>query len=445
MLAAAGFLLIGLRQSYAVPFVPLALSPGVFLLFAAAGLYLLTRVLGQRSPYRLGFLGLVLGAYLAATLIGYGAGMTRPVTPTDRADQYLITEIVLVTVVFVISTFIHDIDGLVRVIQGLVAGGALTGTLACIAKFTGVELAPALKLPGLVDKGTLLSSAVVRFGQVRTQGSASHPLELGVVTSVLFPLALGLIFYLKANEKRWWPWALAIIPLVAGGVVSFSRSAILGFVVTILIMGWRWPVRRLVIGLCLAIGSFIAGLLAGSDLITAFWSLLSQGTAESSSQERASTWGFIFARMSEFFWFGKFQQGEGTGLSGAYPILDNQYLTRFADLGIMGVLTFVAVLATGVFLAFRAYRIAADPKRAYPDLPAGTPDLFRGIATAITVLVASSAILDIQGFTQTYTTMWLLIGLSAVACRLAGPARKSPKASSPGSRQVSATTSATSG
>src|SRR5690242_18707263 len=72
-LASAAFLLVAMRQSYILPFVPLGLSPARFILFAAAFLFIFTRLAGQHSEYRIGVLGPILTLYLLSTLIAYGA------------------------------------------------------------------------------------------------------------------------------------------------------------------------------------------------------------------------------------------------------------------------------------------------------------------------------------------------------------------------------------
>src|SRR6476646_275673 len=126
VLASAAFMLIAFRQSYILPFVPLGLSPARFVLLAAAFLFILTRLAGQHSEYRIGVLGPILTVYLLSTLIAYGAAMMRPSVPLDNVDAGLIREMLLVSVVFFFFSVVHTYAGLERVIKGLVAGGVVS-------------------------------------------------------------------------------------------------------------------------------------------------------------------------------------------------------------------------------------------------------------------------------------------------------------------------------
>jgi O-antigen ligase len=405
VIASAAFMLIAFRQSYVLPYVPLGLSPARFILFIAAGLFILTRLAGQHSRYRLGVLGPVLAIYFLCTLVAYGTGM-RPSTPVARADYYFVREILLISVVLFCFTVIHGYVGLRRIIKGLVAGGVVSAVSAILALFTGVEVATKLRLPGLDDLGPLISNDLVRMEVVRPQGSADHPLELAAVLTVIFPLALGLTQCLRARGERWWLWAVATAIILAGIVVTVSRSAVIVVPVLVVVMAWHWPVRRTLGMLAVLIGVVIAGMTFNVPVFKAYSSIFGLGLQESSANDRqVAAENLISNHLS---WFGMYGQYP--------PILDNQYLSRLAEAGLFGLLTYTMMVATALVLAFLAFRNARN--RANTELPAGSAHLFLGLVASLTACALMSLILDVAGFTQVWTMMWLLIASSAVAFRI---------------------------
>ena len=150
IVAVAAFLLIALRQTDLLPLVPLGLSPARFILIAGAVLWVLTRLMGQRSGYRVAALGPILTIYALSLIVAYGAQMTRPAQAPDT-DPIFAAQILLVLVVPFFVAVIHGYDGLLRVVKGLIAGGVVSATLAVLTSLTGNTDGLHLRIPGLVD------------------------------------------------------------------------------------------------------------------------------------------------------------------------------------------------------------------------------------------------------------------------------------------------------
>ncbi|BBZ30517.1 hypothetical protein MMAD_48120 [Mycolicibacterium madagascariense] len=409
VLAVTAFLLIGFRQTDLLPLVPLGLSPARFLLFAGAGLWVLTRLTGQRSPYRLAILGPVLTIYALSVMVAYGAQMTRP-TPAPNIDPIFVVQLLLVLVVLFVFTVIHSAAGLLRVIKGLVAGACLSATLALLAIVTGSATGPVLRIPGTVDGAGIPFTVddVFRGGMIRAQGSASHPLELACVLIVIFPLALAMTLSLRAQGKRWWPWAVASAVIVAGSAATLSRSGTVGLVVSMAVMACYWPIRRTVTIFASCAAVIGAALLLQVPFVTKYATIFS---ADSSVAQRAAV---TSALPFDITPFGMYARATGASSSGAgVPTLDDQYLKALSETGVFGFLAYVLLIGTTVVLAFRAFRNAragrCDRQRA---------QLFIGIAASISAYAVVSLFLDMAGFLQIWTLMWVLISLTAVAYRL---------------------------
>lgn len=409
VLAVTAFLLIAFRQTDLLPFVPLGLSPARFLLFAGAALWVLTRLTGQRSPYRLEVLGPVLAIYALSVMVAYGAQMTRP-TPAPNIDSIFVVQLLLVVVVLFFFTVIHSYAGLLRVIKGLIAGASVSATLALLTIVTGSATGPEFRIPGLVDGAGIPFTVddVFRGGMVRAQGSASHPLELACVLTVIFPLALAVALSLRAQGKRWWPWAAASALIVAGIAATLSRSGTVGLVVSLAVMACYWPIRRTVTVFATCAAVIAAALVLQVPFITKYATIFS---ADSSVAQRAAV---TSALPFDITPFGMYSRATGASSSGAgVPTLDDQYLKALSETGVFGLLAYVLLIGTTVFLAFRAFRNAragrSDRRHA---------QLFIGIAASFSSYAVVSLFLDMAGFLQIWTLMWVVIALTAVAYRL---------------------------
>jgi hypothetical protein len=410
VIASAAFLLIALRQTYVLPGIPLGLGPGRFLLFVAAGWFIYSCVVGQKSLYRLGAVAGAAAVYFVSTLLAYGMGMTQEAIPVRQADTYLVVEIMLVLSVFYYVNVVHSYIALGRVIKGLVAGGVVSAVFAIVASASGVELAPVLRPPGLVEKGVFLTTDVFRVYVVRPQGSADHPLELAAVLTIMFPLAVGLTYSLRAGGQRWRLWAMATFIILVGVAVSVSRSALIALFVACVFMALFWPIRRTLAMVGGALGLAAVGFAVRPSLFEAYSSLFGLGFDDASSQNRVAAAQYIATKVSVF---GSFARGAGTS---GHVIFDDQYLHRLAETGLFGLFAYMMLLGTALVLAIRAFFNAR--KRTNPDLPAASAQLFLGLAASFIAYAVMNITLDVGGFVQIWTTMWLLLGSAAVAFRI---------------------------
>jgi hypothetical protein len=409
ILAIAAFLLIALRQTDLLPLVPLGLSPARFILIAGAGLWALTRLMGQRSSYRVPAVGPILTIYALSVIVAYGAQMTRP-AQAPNTDPIFVAQVLLVLVVPFFLSVIHGYDGLLRVIKGLVAGGVVSATLALLTSLTGNADGVQLRIPGLVDGAGIPFTVddVYRGGMIRAQGSASHPLELACVLTVIFPLALAVTLRLRAEGKRWWPWAAASAVIVAGIAVTLSRSGAVGLVIGLAVMACYWPLRRTLTVFAVGGGLVATAVLLQVPFISKYVTIFS---ADSSVAQRAAV---TSALPFDITPFGVFARAAGGSSSGAgVPTLDDQYLKALSETGVFGLLAYVLLVGMTLVLAFRAFRNARGP-----GADGRHAQLFIGIAASFSAYAVVSLFLDMAGFLQVWTLMWVLIALSAVAYRI---------------------------
>jgi putative inorganic carbon (hco3(-)) transporter len=418
-LGVSGFLLLGMRQNLTVP-LTVGLSIGQFLLFGCGLLWLLTRLAGQRSLIRSPMLTIALIFYLLASLVSYGAAAGRGLPPLANtyADQYIYVNAGLITMALAVVALVTTIDGLQTVLKGLLLGGALSASFALLQSATGLDLAGDFRLPGLKASDFLLVKDLMREGMVRPQGSAGHPLELAIVLTILVPIGIGVIGSARANGHKSWPWILCTGIVACGALATISRSVVLGLTAALIVMAWRWPVKRLAATLAGVVGAVLAGWMFSLNVATALAGSFAIFSSDSSIESRSTGWNYIFAHYREYVWFG---EGVGTYPAlGNQPVLDNQYLSLLIEGGIFSLAGYVLLLAVGLITAIRA-SAAKSPAIA---------ELAGGLSGAVAVVIVTGAVLDINGFVQVLTLTWFVFALIGVAAYLAkkGDPLTNPKA-----------------
>ncbi|MBJ8340474.1 O-antigen ligase family protein [Antrihabitans sp. YC3-6] len=406
ILALAGFLLLGMRQAFTVP-LTFGQSMAQAILAVCGAFWVLTRIAGARSPSHLRLLTGAMALYLLASLVSYGAAMARGLPPKAvvLADRYVFADLTLASVVFFIITVVHSRRALELVLKGLVLGGTISGTFALVQFGIGIDLAPQFRLPGLKAEAFTLVTNLMREGLSRPQGSAGHPLELSAVLTVLVPLALGVTFSARARGARYMPWAACTLILTAGALVTISRSAVIGLGAAVLVMCWRWPVKRMA-ALLVGTGTVLGlAALAQTKVVSALVSSFANSSSDSSIASRAVGARYVSDTYREHLWFG---QGVGSYPALDQPVLDSQYLSRLMETGLIGLVSYLVFLFVPLILAIRGAQVASR----------STAELSSAIAGSLIATIVIGLILDTAGFAQIWYLTWLLIALAGAAWRL---------------------------
>lgn len=404
VLGVSAFLLIGMRQSLTVP-LSFGLSVGQLIPVVCGVLWVLTRLRGQPSPLRNRFLIVAILLYLVGCLLSYASamGLGIPQNALDLASQYMFITSGMVAAAFAIMAMVTTTDGILIVLKGLLIGGWLSATFAIIQFATGKDLASQFRLPGLRATNFLLVKDLMREGIVRPQGSASHPLELATVLTTLIPIGIGVLGCARAKGERVWPWALCTVTLTAGALVTVSRSFFLGLAAAVAVMCWRWSIQRT--AATLASLTAVAGLgwMLQLKIVTAFASSFASSSHDSSIASRTNGLDYTLQHYRDHFWFG---QGVGTYPAySAQPVLDNEYLSRLAESGVVGIATYVGLLGIALMLAIRSSASASTINA----------EIGSGLSGGLAVLMAAGTIIDLSGFTQCSLLSWYIIALIPVA------------------------------
>ncbi|GAA1505877.1 hypothetical protein GCM10009677_42870 [Sphaerisporangium rubeum] len=355
--------------------------------------------------------------FALAVLASYVAAMTRPLSSEElnAADLGLVLVAGWAGIALVTADGIPDMDRLETLRRRIVLGGSVPAAVAMIQFFTGIEITQYMALPGLVENGA--GVLFEREGFFRPSGTATHPIELGVVLAAILPLALHGAIYCRdqqARKKRW-----LMVALIATALpMSVSRSAILGLFVAMIVLLPTWkPEWRLRAILIFGAASIVMRIMI-PGLIGTVLNLISVIGADENSTTRTGDYDAVVAAVTQRPLFG---QGFATYLPRIYRVIDNQYLMSSLETGLVGLTALLTFLLAGWVLARRARKAATNEE---------TRHLAQCLAASSAVAIFGFGTFDAFSFPMIANVMFLLLGLTGALYRLqtTGPTAAQPPA-----------------
>lgn len=388
---------------------PLSLTPAsIVSLFAClcwvCGTFTTTLGVAKgRTPARTG-----LFVYTVALLAVYGV-TTAGFLPADElklSDHALVLVLASVGIALLVCDGVRGTERLDFLLKVVVAGGAVIGVIGVLQFTVNLDLTKYLILPGL--RYTTEGGIVDARGALRRVASTTgHPIEFGVVCSMLLPLALH--FGFQAHERRepawrWWGCA-AIIGM--GLLFSVSRSAVLGVAVVAFVLFCGWPGRRRLQALIVSVGFLALMKVFFSGLLGTLFGLFANMGSDSSVQYRTHRYQIAGDAIARHLWFG---HGLGTWYVPKYVAFDNQWIMSTVESGVIGVAAYAAIFLFGIYSALRARYLSTDP---------GARDLGLTLAACILVPMLTGATFDLLSFSTVTGLTFLFIGVSGSLLRTA--------------------------
>jgi O-antigen ligase len=379
-------------------------SPAMLLGIASLIIWVLSRASAPRS-FALGAnpIRIALGVFAFSAGISYAIAMANPI----NSDEISPADVALLAIASWCGTTLTAHDGistrqrLDTLVWRVVVCGSAIALLGIAQVLTGQLWIDQISIPGL--SSTQTSGLAMRGAFVRPSGTAIHPIEFGVVITMLLPLALHVGFnHVHRNALlRWIPAVslAAVIPLTS------SRSAYLGAVIGLSICLIYWPpMRRLVMVGVAAVG-VAAMTVITPNLFNSVVGLFTGVSNDPSIASRTGSFDLAFHFIVQNPWFGR---GLGTFLP-KYRIFDNQYLGLLVTGGIIGTAAFIAlgVVAIVCLLRLRARTIHT-----------ATRDLSVSLVAATAVGFACLVMFDAFAFPMTMGCLFLLLGVAGCLRRL---------------------------
>jgi hypothetical protein len=282
--------------------------------------------------------------------------------------------------------------------------GGLVAVLGLVQFVTGQTIIDQLPIPGLTTDASMGTD--IRGDFTRASATATHPLEYAVVLAATLPVAIavGSSDTGRGVLRRWW----AAVALASASMVSLSRSALVGLVVSSALLLPALP--RAARAMLAAAGAALisASFVAIPGLIGTIRGMFLAAGEDPSTVSRAGAREVVLQIAGNYGLFGR---GFGTFLP-KYAIVDNQFLISLVDIGILGVASFLALVVTAVVVALRVGRRIDD---------AGMRLQIHGVAVALVTTFLLFAFFDGLGFPMAAGTLFLLLGVIGAAGNLSVP------------------------
>lgn len=294
----------------------------------------------------------------------------------------------------------------------LVLAATFMGLVGAVQFFTGQDPAAALTLPGLVENSDV-NHVLGRAGLHRPAGTATHPIELGVVMATILPLTIHRALHHRTRAVRRLTWAAAGVIALALAL-SLSRSAVLGLAVAGLVLAWGWPWRwRLNAAVAGVLGLGLMRL-AMPRLLRTLRNLFTGASDDPSILARIDRIDRVREIVGDAPWFG---HGYGVHSITDYLLLDNQVFLTLIESGFVGLAAVGGLFATGLWTAAAAGRAAGDGE---------TRHLAQALLAALAVPMATFATFDLLKFRVIASLLFLLLGCIGALWRLTVAAGGAP-------------------
>ena len=338
----------------------------------------------------------VLWFFVGSVLVSFTVAMLRPIDTDEVSPAF----VALLSLSSWCGTLLMAHDGLrsqdrlrTLVYRMSLAGGAFA--VLGIAQFvTRQSLVDHISIPGLTSAGL---DDFVRGNFSRPAGTATHPIEYGVVLTMLLPLALWAGTHrVGRTELGSWIPAIAILAVMP---LSLSRSALVGTAVCLALIVPTWPpVRRWVtLGGIAVLGGGLTVAVPG--LSGTIRGLFVTAADDPSVQSRSNSFGVAFEYFRRAPVFGR---GLGTFLP-KYWIFDNGYLLMAVTIGAVGLIAFLALLGSGIASMIRVRMRVEDPE---------TRGLAHALMTSIVAGAVGFLLFDGISFPMTTGMLFFILGLA---------------------------------
>ena len=346
---------------------------------------------------------IALGFFLFCIGVSYVLAMSRPMSPDEvsPADVALIALASWTGTLLLTHDGIHERSRLDTLIWRLAVCGGLIAALGLLQLVTRQLWVDQLSIPGLSSAPPY--GLTTRGGYPRPAGTSIHPIEYGVVLTMMLPLVLHVGFHHTHRRAliRWLPAAAvcAIIPLTS------SRSAYLGALIALVICMFGWSNSRRLRVAAIGVVGLLAAFMIAPRFVDSIIGLFTGADEDPSIASRTDSFSLAFEFIAQNPLFGR---GLGTFLP-KYRIFDNQYLLLLVTVGIVGTLAFLAVGITAVITMLRLRRRLQDE---------GTRDLTTSLVASICAGFACLFMFDAFAFPMSMGTLFFVLGLAGALRRI---------------------------
>ena len=294
-------------------------------------------------------------------VLAWGLAFRRPLATLELggADRTLIAMATVIGVALITADGITTRERLQVLLRRLVILASVIAAIGMVQFFLGFDPVPYLRLPGLTFNLEAFGVGS-RYIFNRPASTAGHPIEFGAVLALLLPIALwDALRPDLPDAQRWSRWASVL--LLAGVVpLTISRSAILGFGLSVGVLLWGLPWRTRLNLAAAGLALLAAAEVAAPGLVATLRGLFRRAGAgtDRSIQARLDDVEAVRRYVAETPLLGR---GLGTFSPEEYLLLDNQYFLTTIETGLPGLVLLFGMLLVAALTARRVRRSVGDP------------------------------------------------------------------------------------
>jgi hypothetical protein len=304
----------------------------------------------DRQPMRT-VIGVLLVLLFVSAALAYQRGLST--IEFNGMDRELIGWVSIAGVALVAMDGIRSFERADVLLKRILLFGVFVAFVANVQFFFGFDLTYHLRPPGMRPNLDLLS---VEFRSVvaRVYGTSLHPIEFGVLMSVLGALSTHYALVARTRVERQWRWACTAL-LVGSGLLSVSRSAVVSMTIILLGYLYIWRPRLWFTSVAAAVAGLGVMRVIAPGLLGTLRALFEHYGEDPSIAGRTNDYDDAFSLVGDSFWFGR---GPGTFNVEEYFLLDNQWLGQLVATGFVGTMAlavlFIAAIAQAHHLARRS-------------------------------------------------------------------------------------------
>ncbi|MGZ4663406.1 MAG: O-antigen ligase family protein, partial [Arthrobacter sp.] len=325
---------------------------GIWAVSAALGLH---DPVGFRHPGRAAVLLLLLASCVSYAHLFAGLSGASTVTGRAAADRWMLLMIAAAGIAFVTTESVRSVRDAVVLVRWVLAGGCICCVVAVIQFATHTNPVDWLQMVmvGFIDNHTGIAFQP-RGSFLRVSGTTMHPIELGVITSMLLPLSVWRALYGVTAHKRL-PW-VAVALFVVANAMTVSRSGLIGLVIAIVITVPFLPRTAKLWSVVVVPLASAAMFIAVPGLIGTLFNTTTAGSSDSSITYRTEDYPLALRLVADRPWFGT---GPGTWIpTNVIDVFDNEYLFVAVTMGVIGLVAFIAYLVIPALAALATARNA---------------------------------------------------------------------------------------
>lgn len=349
------------------------------------------------QPVRAAMLG-----WLLIMLVVYAHAMAGPI-PGDEvsvADNGILRLLGMAGILLLANDGISSYARLQVLLRRLALAAGAVALLGFVQYVTHQLWIDRLSIPGLSPG--MVTELGARSGFARPSGTSASAIEYGVVLAMALPVVIALA---SSGNHRRWIYRLLLVPIVLSIYLSVSRSAYLCAAVGLAVLALSWSNRQRLQALGILTVASVAMYLSVPGLLGTIVGLFSRAEDDPSVASRTGSYEIAGDFIANSPIVGR---GFGTFLP-KYWILDNGYLGLLIEGGVLGLLGFLVVLASGFLAARHSLRNTT---------PAEQP-LARAVMASVLAGASCLAFFDTFAFPQTSGCVMLLLGVAGAMRRLA--------------------------